>query len=496
MFQWKNTSGQYPRPSRSAKPSARVWLGLGLTLALTAGACGSDASPSGEADDPVNEVTPKHDASTVVKKKDGGTTTTKPGNTSDTPTGGSTPMGSAGGSDAGAKAPTPTAGGADSWCKAKAVFDSKCVSCHDGKGTAGAPMGLTSFADLTAAAVETKGKKVYQTVGDRVHSTSNPMPPKGTLTDAELAALDAFVATNPTGSSAPTCGSTATTPGADAGTAPADADWPPAECDMVYKVLSHGSGGMNTPYPVPAGQEIHPTVSVDAPWGNEDVQAIAFHPITDNKKVLHHWILYSGQGAFLVGWAPGDDVRKPYPDDVGMDMPKGAGSLRMDMHYFNTTGTKTENDNSGLEICIVKGDHMRPKHAAVTMGFTSFGPVLAPAGAVNAPSTGTCKVQGSNIHLLTAAPHAHKLAVHMKFTLTRASGETIVMHDKDFHFGEQGTYALEPEIVINTGDTVTTTCYYTNPGNTSVTFGESTTNEMCFNFAAYYPAGGLSCGLF
>ena len=104
---------------------------------------------------------------------------------------------------------------------------------------------------------------------------------------------------------------------------------------------------------------------------------IANKPITDNAKVLHHWILYSGM-SFLTGWAPGDDDSKPMPSDVGMDMPTGARSLRLDMHYFNTGNPKTEQDRSGVALCVVKGSKLRPKSAAITMGLSVFGPVLAP----------------------------------------------------------------------------------------------------------------------
>jgi hypothetical protein len=83
----------------------------------------------------------------------------------------------------------------------------------------------------------------------------------------------------------------------------------------------------------------------------------------------------------------------------------------------------------------------------------------------------------------------------MKFTVTKKGGGEIVMHDKDFAFGEQGTYPLEGgEVLLETGDVVKTTCYYTNDTSKNITFGESTTNEMCFNFALYWPKGALSCG--
>jgi len=373
------------------------------------------------------------------------------------------------------------AGGAD-WCAAKKVLDANCTACHDGQGTGGSPMGLTSAADFKKPAVISSGKTVAQAVSARTHDSSRPMPPRGLLKSDDLATLDAWIRAGTPASSAD-CGSSGSTEEA----------WPPAECDDVYELRAHGATP-DSPYMVPMGGEFHPQITFNPPWTGQ-VQAIGWHPVTDNSKVLHHWILYNGL-AFLAGWAPGDNSRPPFPNDVGMDMPTAPGSLRLDMHYFNTTGTKQEADRSGVAICVVKGAHQRPKHAAVTMGFTSIGPILAPAMSNNRPSTGTCRVSSLQpVTLLTAAPHAHKLAVHMKFTARKGLGPEIVMHDQPFKFGEQGTYPLDPPIVLNAGDVVTTTCTYTNPTLRSVTFGESTNDEMCFNFAMYYPKGALTCSL-
>ncbi|MET0343552.1 MAG: hypothetical protein ABW252_21250, partial [Polyangiales bacterium] len=84
--------------------------------------------------------------------------------------------------------------------------------------------------------------------------------------------------------------------------------------------------------------------------------------------------------------------------------------------------------------------------------------------------------------------------VRMRFTATKG-GQEIVMHDAPFKFGEQGSYPLAGgELVLNPGDKITTQCFYTNPTRKNITFGESTEDEMCFNFARYYPKGALRCG--
>ncbi|MFT3927659.1 MAG: c-type cytochrome [Myxococcales bacterium] len=389
------------------------------------------------------------------------------------------------------------------WCDARKVLSERCVACHDGRGTGGSPMGLSTYSEMMADSPEKPGQKVWERMKVRLHADKakaeglGPMPPQNDLTKDELDALDTWLAAGaPTGDETQ-CALDAV-PDEDL-----EQYWPASQCDEVYRVVAtDGQGGK---FQVPVGEN-HPQVMVDAPWGDEDVQAIAFRPITDNAKVLHHWILYDagegtltfgqiGSGPFLTGWAPGDNLHKAFPPNVGMTMPKGKQSLRLDMHYFNTASdAKIEEDASGVEICVVKGEHMRPEAAAVSQRFSNITNLQIPPQVADYAITSDCKVVTTEpVHLMTASPHAHKLAVHMKFTVKKASGEEIVMHDGDFQFGEQASYELAPEVVLETGDVVTTTCVYTNTTDQTVTFGESTTSEMCFNFAVYYPSGALSC---
>ena len=82
----------------------------------------------------------------------------------------------------------------------------------------------------------------------------------------------------------------------------------------------------------------------------------------------------------------------------------------------------------------------------------------------------------------------------MKFTVEKAGGMRIVMHDMDFNFEEETTYALRPPVTVESGDRIITTCTFSNDSNQTFTFGENTGNEMCFNFALYEPKGALRCG--
>jgi hypothetical protein len=360
-------------------------------------------------------------------------------------------------------------------------------------------MGLVSYADLSATSKQYPGTKIFNRVSVRMHATQNKMPPQGTVSAAELKAVDDWIAANGPGSDTAACAGSASTggTGGTGGSAPVGEDWPP-DCQKTYKITAHDSADPSKPYRMAANRESHPGFTFDAPWGTEQVQALAFRPVTDNKKILHHWILYqnSGTRAFVTGWAPGQDAseRKMRPD-VGMYVPSGPKSLYLDMHYYNLgSGSQEELDASGVEVCVVSKDKFRPNTATVFMGFAGIGAPMVPAMATNYNLTATCAVTAKQpVHLLTASPHAHKLAVHMKFT-AKVGGREIVMHDAPFDFNEQTSHPLAEEVVLNTGDTVTTVCTYTNPTNKAINFSENTDGEMCFNFAVYYPMGALSCG--
>jgi len=373
------------------------------------------------------------------------------------------------------------AGNDPNWCGVKQTLDTRCTVCHNEMKLAGAPMSLKTFADLQAPAVSDPTRKVYELVKERVHDTKKPMPPQDPLTAEQLAGIDAWVAAGGLASADPTC------PDNVAPEEPRNT-WPD-NCDEVYKIYI---APPDNPMSVAAGAETHPQVQVQPPWGNEEIQAIGWRSLNDNLKVLHHWILYGSGGEFLFGWAPGKDYNEPLPDDVGVYLP--GTPMRLDVHYNNLGNNQTEKDSSGVEICALKRANFRPKTATTTNRLTSYA-INVPAHATNVDVTATCNHTGQPFRLLSVSPHGHRFANHMKFTVEKANGETIVMHDQAFNFEEQTTYPLRPPVEIESGDRITTTCTFSNDTDRTVTFGENTGNEMCFNFALYEPMGAINCGV-
>jgi hypothetical protein len=163
-----------------------------------------------------------------------------------------------------------------------------------------------------------------------------------------------------------------------------------------------------------------------------------------------------------------------------------SGSFRLNMHYYNKGNSSAEKDESGAEICITT--NLRPKTATTNM----FGPFLLVVPPGKSEASATCTHAGLEpVTLITSSPHMHKTGSRGKFEIVRSTGQVEVLEDSAFDQEDQHVTPINA--VLNPGDQVRTTCVYNNPTTQTKTFGESTEDEMCFNFARYYPMGALSC---
>jgi hypothetical protein len=391
---------------------------------------------------------------------------------------------------------------ATGFCDVQPILKDKCQLCHAAAPLFGAPMALVTYADLLAPSKTDASKPVYKRVAERIHNMQMPMPPSGqpTLDANAIGKLDSWIAANaPMGAvttcmqpamQTPTTGSD--TPGtAVPGRAITSGDVWPEDCGEHYKFLATDPSGGK--YKIGAGQQFYANIMIPAPWGAGMVQALRFKPLTDNLKVLHHYILYSSDQSFIDGWAPGQSGIT-MPPTVGMQMP--AGTYRLEVHYNNATGTQQELDGSGIEFCAAKTP--RPNMAAVH----ELGNM-----AINIPAHGmqvlpsTCKPTVANgpVHLMEINPHMHKTGIHATSILTRANGDKVTIHDAAFSFDSQTKYILPEDgsaadILLNKGDSITSTCTFKNDTNAAIRFGQNTQDEMCFFYVIAWPMGQLVNG--
>jgi hypothetical protein len=112
--------------------------------------------------------------------------------------------------------------------------------------------------------------------------------------------------------------------------------------------------------------------------------------------------------------------------------------------------------------------------------------ITIPPGATDYTVTEHCAID-KTLNVFGVFPHMHKLGT--EFDVTQGSAATPFYTVNPWAFGNQ---PIAPMVTtLTTADTIDVTCHWNNPGTTPVTYGESTTNEMCYFVMFYYPYDGL-----
>jgi hypothetical protein len=86
--------------------------------------------------------------------------------------------------------------------------------------------------------------------------------------------------------------------------------------------------------------------------------------------------------------------------------------------------------------------------------------------------------------------HMHKLGTHMRSVINRPT--PLVLQDIPYDSEEQSFHLVEPHIQLMPNDVLTTHCTFNNDTSSTVRFGESSDDEMCFTDLFYYPAQGAN----
>lgn len=195
----------------------------------------------------------------------------------------------------------------------------------------------------------------------------------------------------------------------------------------------------------------------------------------------HHTLLFRGASGTNAIYASGVGTNElMFPPGKAMRITAGT-LIGLQLHIFNQTDGMLAG-TSGIEILPVDP-------ATVTDEVDMFlpGPQnlnLPP----NVPTTqsGTCTVK-SSYKLFALFPHMHQLGTHMKTTLT-IGGTDRVINDAPYDFEHQAVLSFEP-IQVNAGDKITSTCTWMNTTGQTVTYGESSTTEMCYSILYRFPKG-------
>ncbi len=182
-----------------------------------------------------------------------------------------------------------------------------------------------------------------------------------------------------------------------------------------------------------------------------------------------------------VGTSPLD-----FPAGVGIKIAAGT-QIHLNLHLFNAT----DHAISGESAIWVKSPATPPATLA-EMVFAGKFLFSIPSNNQDTNIVGGC-TSNRNFTLFAVWPHMHQIANHQKFeVIHNATSNTL--HDAPFAFGEQNYYLQSPEVQVASGDQIRVTCTYKNNTGSTVTFGDSSTQEMCFTGMYRYPAA--NAGLF
>jgi Copper type II ascorbate-dependent monooxygenase, C-terminal domain len=224
----------------------------------------------------------------------------------------------------------------------------------------------------------------------------------------------------------------------------------------------------------------------------EEMFVHAFRPVAPEG--THHTVLTVGNigedGTFPCS-AGTNGQNMIYGSGVGTEagvMPPGvavkleAGSkLLLNLHLFNVS-TDTITGTSGIEIQRIEPDDVVYEATSVLAGPLDLN---IPAQST-VTETGYCTMP-TDTTIFAVGPHMHQLGTHMTVTAQMAGGDE-VMHDAPYTFDDQRHVAIDPPLQLSAGDQVKVDCTYNNTTNSSVGFGDSSNQEMCFAGLFLYPA--------
>ncbi|MGF1577803.1 MAG: redoxin domain-containing protein [Gemmataceae bacterium] len=194
----------------------------------------------------------------------------------------------------------------------------------------------------------------------------------------------------------------------------------------------------------------------------------------------------------LGGWAPGV-IPRYFPKGAGFYLPKGA-DIVMQVHYHRNG--RLEKDRTRIGLHFSKNKKCRPIQAFPLPGGTKA-PGLYRIFFTIPPNKKRFPLGGSawameDCELYSITPHMHMLGKEMYVTMTTPDGKTktiIGIDDWDYQWQEE--YRFKKPLKIKRGTKLTVKAYYDNTADNplnpfspprTVTFGDETTNEMCFAF--------------
>ncbi|HEX5058687.1 MAG TPA: hypothetical protein VFV99_04965 [Kofleriaceae bacterium] len=173
-----------------------------------------------------------------------------------------------------------------------------------------------------------------------------------------------------------------------------------------------------------------------------------------------------------------------FPAGVAIKLAAGT-YINLNLHVANFTDSPISG-TSGIEVKTLKASEVVNEAEAMFLG--TFNIHILP-GATNQMVPGSC-VAPTEWRILDLWPHMHSYAKHQNVKVARSTGPVETLLNVDYTYMEQKNYPMT-NVAIHPGDELQVECYYDNPTQQEVTYGDSAVAEMCFAGFYTYPANGV-----
>jgi hypothetical protein len=258
--------------------------------------------------------------------------------------------------------------------------------------------------------------------------------------------------------------------------------------------------------PIPVAANVEKTVCITKDLGNADDLVISGYSATLDPG-SHHLIVYASTATQesltptpctpFVGLATGDavplllvnklDLTWAFPPGIGVEL-HAHQMLRLEAHYINTSG----HDIMGLGSVEFRGTAKAsaPPFTPASFFFWGTPNIDIPPGA-RFTAGPIFQAGTANTHIISISTHQHELGTGVQVWASAHAGDMSRRITDDTDWANPSWKLLSPPIDMNGTNGLTYQCDWNNTTQSTVRFGESALDEMCFCGGYYYPSHGF-----
>jgi hypothetical protein len=208
--------------------------------------------------------------------------------------------------------------------------------------------------------------------------------------------------------------------------------------------------------------------SAGAPYLHHVVFSRATAPEPEGWSECDILFRYTWQPLFITGAGASE---LDFPEDSGHKIPAGT-QLVVQLHLLNATEAPV---NESVAITMKRSSSADPKPIG-TYAFGTSDVQLPPSQESVLESVCTME---ETVQLVAVFPHMHLLGTSMTFEVGKSEDAMNMVFKRDpYNFDDQHVELID--LTLEPGDVTRVRCSYDNPHDETITFGESTKNEMCF----------------